>query len=67
MATPEPNTTPIARPRVPIRKLDDDRHRAECQHCPWTIEGATTVRAEIEGTVAYHPHQHQAGRIEATR
>jgi hypothetical protein len=57
----------IPRPRVPIRRLEDGRHRAECQHCPWVLESSTTVRAEIVEYADAHRWAHRAGRIEVTR
>lgn len=58
--------TKVARPMVPVRRLEDGRHRAECRHCPWTLESSTSTRAEIELHVQYHRHQHHLGNIEVT-
>lgn len=67
-ATDVPATkTMIARPRVPIRRLDDGRHRAECAHCDWTITSRSTVRAEIADEARYHRAQHRLGDLEVTR
>jgi len=55
----------VARPRVPVRRLDDGTVRADCQHCDWALTGR--FPAEIGLTVAYHREQHRRGDIEVTR
>jgi len=57
----------IARPRVPVRKLNDGRHRAECAHCDWTLTSTSSTRAESELYVAAHRHGHCLGTIPDTR
>lgn len=57
----------IARPKVPVRRLDDGHHRAECRHCEWTLTSSTPTRAEIELYVQHHRHLHRLGQIEVTR
>lgn len=58
--------TKVGRPMVPVRRLEDGRHRAECRHCPWVLESSTTTRAEIELYVKAHRWDHTTGRIEVT-
>ncbi|MBO9556735.1 hypothetical protein [Cellulomonas sp.] len=55
----------IARPRVPVRKLDDGTLRADCRHCPWTYDAPLRVIADEQAR--YHRVQHQRGDLAVTR
>lgn len=67
MSVTEPDMPVVERPRVPVHRLPDGRHLAECRHCDWTLTSSSTTRAEIEGDVRYHRTQHQRGDLVVTR
>ena len=56
---------PVARPLVPVRKLDDGTVVAECRHCDWSM--TSPVRAAVTPYADWHRANHRAGALAVTR